>query len=251
MKLSVVLPHFGGRQPDELRAYVDAVGRLGYDGVFTFDTLDAPPGVWEGAASLGWVAALAPGLRVGTMVLRAPLRPLETTLGIARTARALAGARLVMAVGVGDAQARAEHARWGLPFESREERLAAAARLVDGLRAEGIEVWLGGTHPEVVDLARRADAWNVWGIDPAGMADLVASSPVPVTWAGVAVVGSSDVVARRMAARTGGDHALAGSPSEVRSQLGDLAAAGVTEAVLSLSPPTLDVLEGLAGSAMP
>lgn len=250
MKLSVVLPHFGGRQPDELRTFVDAVARLGYHGLFTFDTLDAPPGVWEGAASLGWVASVAPELRVGTMVLRAPLRPLETTLGIARTARAVAGARLVMAVGVGDALARAEHERWGLPFASRAERISEAARLVDGLRAEGIEVWVGGTHPEVVDLARRADAWNVWGVDPAGMADLVASSAVPVTWAGVAVVGSSDVVARRMAARTGRDHALAGSPSEVRAQLADLASAGVTEAVLSLSPPTLDVLEGLAAGRM-
>ncbi|MGH8875087.1 MAG: LLM class flavin-dependent oxidoreductase, partial [Acidimicrobiia bacterium] len=170
--VSVTLPQFR----TDARPLLEAAGtaeRLGMAGVFIFDHL-VPVGsphrpVLEGAVSLGAVAAATSAMKVGTLVMRATLRPPEVTAGVAATAAAVASGRTVIGLGAGDRLSESEAERFGLELTDPAGRVQ---RLGETLRAvrraiPGVEVWVGGRSQAVREMAADlADGWNAWGAAP-------------------------------------------------------------------------------------
>jgi alkanesulfonate monooxygenase SsuD/methylene tetrahydromethanopterin reductase-like flavin-dependent oxidoreductase (luciferase family) len=199
----------------------------GYDGVFAPDHL-FPPGA-PGRPALepfGVLAAIAtrhPGLRVGTLVTRAALRPAGLLAKQAAALDQMSGGGAILGLGAGDKVSKPEHEAFGLPFAPATERVATLEETVEALRALFIgEPWRGGTHvppiagpllppghPElwiggrsaevIAAAARSADAWNGWAMDAEGfeaaageLRRLADGRPVAPTWGGIALVGAND-----------------------------------------------------------
>ncbi|MFO7549105.1 MAG: LLM class flavin-dependent oxidoreductase [Acidimicrobiia bacterium] len=252
--VSITLPQFAERAEQMLEVAV-AAEELGLDGVFLVDHL-VPLGhptrpVLELAASLGAVAARTRTIRVGSLVLRAPLRGPELSAQVAATASAMAPERVIMALGAGDAATRDEVSRFGLAAESLDVRLGVLEATVGAIRrsAPEVPVWIGGRHRRVLALAGRlADGWNRWAGSPD---DLPAGRPllgaVPpdftVSWGGTVVLGvDQTAVDRLLAGRPSGDEVLAGTPDRVAAVLAGYVRAGATHLVLSLLPRGTEVV---------
>ena len=236
MKLGLNLPMFTA---DARRPLAEAAraAAAGYDGVFAPDHL-FPPGRSSGATldPFGILSAVAigePRLHVGTLVSRASIRPVGLLAKLGAAIDQLSGGRAILGVGAGDSVSRSEHEAFGFPFASATERVAILDETVAALRRLFAgEAWPGGSHvpalagplvpPGRPDIwiggrsdavlstaARRADAWNGWGLDAEGFADAAATlrrladgREVRPTWGGFVLVGrSGDDIDRRLAAR--------------------------------------------------
>jgi alkanesulfonate monooxygenase SsuD/methylene tetrahydromethanopterin reductase-like flavin-dependent oxidoreductase (luciferase family) len=242
IKVGLILPLFSGDPAKALAAATDAE-RLGFDGVFGFDHF-FPPGAPSDRASLELFTTLAAAaarterLTVGSLVTRAVLRPPGLVAKMAATIDAVAGGgRMVVGVGSGDPIDLPEHAAFGFPNLSPEDRRAHMEEWITALRdlfrgapfpggahvppVEGPllprperppRVWVGGQAPAVVRLAARcADGWNGWGSTPENFrtkASLLQDEAgragregaVEATWAGIVMVGEDDAEAKSLAA---------------------------------------------------
>lgn len=255
VRVSVTLPQFR----DDAAPMLEAARRaeyLGFDGVYVFDhlfPLGAPARpIFEGFTALGAVAAVTSRITVGTLVVRAPIRPAWTTAKAAWTAQVVSGGRLTLGIGAADSMSKAEFEAYGVPFEGAAKRIDRVRATVEALHAPQLavpgfdrpKVWVGGRSKSVRDLAAEvADGWNRWGGDPASLvaeaADIraVAARPFEVSWGGqVLVAPDEESVDRRLAERGGGDAVVAGTPGAVVDQLAAFASAGLDEMVLSLLP---------------
>lgn len=230
MRHSLALSQRLGRDlPSHARRAVDA----GFDGVFVFDHLvplgDVHAPATEAAAALGVLAATVP--RVGSLVLRATLRPPHVTAAIAATVAGIASQPPVIGLGAGDRLSRDEARRFGLPFPPLGERLAMLTESVRAVRERGVTCWVGGLHPRVRAVAALADGWNVWEPAPDRLAALLDEGERPprweVTWGGRALVG-----------RERDDIWLSGEPGRIRERLAVLEDLGIDEVVLAPLPPT-------------
>jgi alkanesulfonate monooxygenase SsuD/methylene tetrahydromethanopterin reductase-like flavin-dependent oxidoreductase (luciferase family) len=241
IKVGLILPLFSGNPATALTAATEAE-RLGFDGVFGFDHF-FPPGAPSDRASLELFTTLAAAaarterLTVGSLVTRAVLRPPGLVAKMASTIDAVAGGgRMVVGVGSGDPIDLPEHAAFGFPNLSPEDRRAHLEEWVTALRdlfrGEPFpggahvpavagpllprpdpppRVWVGGQAPAVVRLAARsADGWNGWGSTPDSFAtkatllrEEAASAgregAVEATWAGIVMVGEDDAEAKALA----------------------------------------------------
>lgn len=217
---------------------------LGYDAVSVYDhlvPLGAPDGtpVLEAFTALAAVAAATTSLRLVTLVVRAPMRPPAMTAHLARSLHAVAGERLVLGLGTGDASSAREDALLGRPSLTGEGRRSVLRATVAALReaVPAVPLWVGGNGPLTRALAVEvADGWNAWALRPPEIERL----PVTVTWGGQAVLGATPAAAaERLASWSPGrdpaehDRALTGTPEEVAGRLRDLAAAGVAEAFVA------------------
>ncbi|HEY7073080.1 MAG TPA: LLM class flavin-dependent oxidoreductase [Acidimicrobiales bacterium] len=177
-----------------LRDQCLAAAAAGWDGVWLFDHLRVPPDepspgfFLEAWSTLGAVAALAPGLRVGTLVSANTLRAPPLVAAMALTLHAVSGGRFVLGLGAGGDED--EHARLGLdfpPIGERLDRLDEACTVIRRLLSPGpahvagrhyridvpetgvaagvrIPLLVGASGPRGLDIAaRHADAWLVWG----------------------------------------------------------------------------------------
>jgi probable F420-dependent oxidoreductase len=110
-----------------------------------------PLGTFDPVPALGALARVTTRVRLGTLVLCAPLRPPSVVAKALATADVLSGGRLVVGVGAGWYEAEFEAA--GVPFESPGVRLAHLAEYVIVLRAMfgGGPVTFRGQHGTVVD----------------------------------------------------------------------------------------------------
>jgi alkanesulfonate monooxygenase SsuD/methylene tetrahydromethanopterin reductase-like flavin-dependent oxidoreductase (luciferase family) len=202
---------------------------LGLDGVFSPDHLFPPvfyppsgpnrPAL-EPFTLLSAVAALHPGLTVGTLVSRVTLRPPGLLAKQAAALDAMSGGRAVLALGTGDRASLPEHEAFGIPFPSVADRVALLEETLGALRAlfEG-RAWTGGSHVSAMEgpllppgapqlwagggseavigvAARAADAWNGWGLDietfsakAALLRERAEGRDVAPTWGGIALVG--------------------------------------------------------------
>jgi alkanesulfonate monooxygenase SsuD/methylene tetrahydromethanopterin reductase-like flavin-dependent oxidoreductase (luciferase family) len=237
----------------------------GYDGVFAPDHL-FPPGApgrpaLEPFAVLAAIATLHPGLRVGTLVTRASLRPAGILAKQGAALDQMNGGRAILGLGAGDSVSKPEHEAFGIPFASTAERVAILEETVEALRSLfGGEAWLGGAHvpaiagpllpPGAPELwvggrsdavigvaARAADAWNGWALDAEGfeaaageLRRLADGRSVAPTWGGIALVGTDegDLERRRGERR---DKSLSmdiwqGTTEDLRSFAGRLEEAG-------------------------
>jgi alkanesulfonate monooxygenase SsuD/methylene tetrahydromethanopterin reductase-like flavin-dependent oxidoreductase (luciferase family) len=199
----------------------------GYDGVFAPDHL-FPPGApghpaLEPFTVLAGVAALHPGLHVGTLVTRAALRPTGILAKQAAALDQMSGGRAILGLGSGDSVSKPEHEAFGIPFAPTAERVAILEETVEALRGlfggepwpggshvpaiagpllppGDPELWVGGRSSEVMGVAARsADAWNGWAMDAEGfeaatgeLRRLAGGRPVAPTWGGIALVGTDE-----------------------------------------------------------
>ncbi len=231
MKVSIALSQrLGARTLDHARR----VEELGFDGVFVFDHLvplgDPTSPALEASASLGALAAELTG-RVGSLVLRATLRPPAVTAALAATVAAVSSQSPIVGLGAGDRMSQPETERFGLPFPALADRFATLAATVEAVRRVGVTTWVGGMHPAVAEIASRADGWNLWEPDPAQVGRVLDSRPTSdrftMSWGGRVHVGE-----RRPGVW------LSGSGPEVTARLRQLAGTGFDEVVLAPLPPT-------------
>ena len=226
MKLGLSLPMFTADVGRPLAAAARAAD-AGYDGVFAPDHL-FPPGApgrpaLEPFAVLAAIATLHPGLRVGTLVTRASLRPAGILAKQGAALDQMNGGRAILGLGAGDSVSKPEHEAFGIPFASTADRVAILEETVEALRALfGGDAWPGGTHvpaiagpllpPGAPELwvggrsdavigvaARAADAWNGWAMDAEGfelaageLRRLADGRLVAPTWGGIALVGTDE-----------------------------------------------------------
>jgi alkanesulfonate monooxygenase SsuD/methylene tetrahydromethanopterin reductase-like flavin-dependent oxidoreductase (luciferase family) len=100
-----------------------------------FSTLLTPDGTQQHAPFPALAAAsTVPGLRLGTFVLAAPLRPPRSAAWEGHTLSVLSGGRFEFGIGTGRPDARAEAESFGLPWGSGAERLSMVRETVAHLR---------------------------------------------------------------------------------------------------------------------
>jgi alkanesulfonate monooxygenase SsuD/methylene tetrahydromethanopterin reductase-like flavin-dependent oxidoreductase (luciferase family) len=226
MKLGLSLPMFTADVGRPLAAAARAAA-AGFEGVFAPDHLfpAGAPGrpALEPFAVLAAVAALHPGLHVGTLVTRASLRPAGLLAKQAAALDQMSGGRAILGVGAGDSVSGPEHEAFGIPFAPAVERVAILEEALGALRAlfaggiwaGGIhvppiagpllppghpELWVGGRSAAVIAAAARAaDAWNGWAMEvedfeaaASELGRLADGRPVVPTWGGIALVGADE-----------------------------------------------------------
>src|SRR5262249_6905699 len=140
----------------------------GVDGVFVYDHLwrGDPPNrrpALECFALLGAVAAETTRITIGTLVVRATLRPPATLANAVATAQRVSNGRVIAGIGAGYSQSRAENEAFGLEFGTMADRLHALQESVQAVHATGVPVWVGGRAAQVRELVPLADGWNGWG----------------------------------------------------------------------------------------
>lgn len=198
--ISVTLPQFK-YHASFLQAGAEAE-HLGLAGAFVVDHLAAPfdPSrpVLEAAAALGALAASTTRLKVGTLVMRTPLRGPGVSAAIAATAAMVAPGRVVLGLGVGDRIAEGESARFGLAPIGLAERIQSLRTTIALVRtqAPGVVVWVGGRHERIRRAAAElADGWNCWDAPLAEFSTSAtevrewAGRPLTVSWGGVVRIG--------------------------------------------------------------
>lgn len=226
-------------------------------GVFCFDHLvpldDPHRPVLELASLLGALAAIG-RTRVGSLVMRAPLRGPHLSSAVAATAAAVTPGGFVLGLGVGDSRSREEARRYGqvvLPLDRRLALLEETIRLVRE-RAPSVPVWVGGTHRRVREAAVDwADGWNGWGLSPAEVAELAGGlrrrrSDLRLSWGGSVLLAGSEAELEELWGRRTRPPTVAGTPGRVVEHLGRLRRAGVDEFVVSVLPNRPDRWEMFA-----
>ncbi|MEX0664570.1 MAG: LLM class flavin-dependent oxidoreductase [Acidimicrobiia bacterium] len=240
VRIGITLPSFV-EDPEIALAVARAADATGVDGVFVYDHLfrlardgKRRPAL-EAGALLGAVASETTRVTIGTLVLRASLRPPASTAAIVSTAARLAPGRVVIGVGAGDSESKEENEAFGLGFDSMGARVTTLEHTVREVRDRGAPVWVGGVARAVRSVAaQEADGWNVWGLDPerfARHANEVSATavrePFECSWSGLVVLDESDAAARDRAASLGVAAAtLVGGPVNVAAAVDGLAAAG-------------------------
>jgi len=239
-RVGLTLPSFV-RDPDEVFAVVEAAEAAGLDGVFCYDHIFrvAADGshrpALESTALMGAVASVSSRLHVGSLVIRASLRPAALTALTLSTVNRISGGRVIGAIGAGDSESERENEQFGLAFGSIEDRLAELRDAVRATRDQGFPVWVGGLHRDVRALAAaEADGWNRWGgeVDrfreqAAAIMRAAVRRPFACSWGGLVVMDHSDDAAQAKAERVGaGPGALVGGPGTIAEAFAAYADAG-------------------------
>ncbi len=219
MKIGLTLPSFveDPEVPLEVARVAEAAG---VDGVFVYDHLfrvradgSRRPAL-ECTALLGALAAETSTISIGTLVVRATLRP-AATLGVALdTVARIAGPRLLVGIGAGDEQSRPEMETFGLEMGSETERVTRLRAALRELQDRPYPTWVGGRARHIgLVAAERANGWNRWGASPERFGAELAEvrtlvdrlNPTPeqftMSWGGLVVVDRDDDTARAKANR--------------------------------------------------
>jgi alkanesulfonate monooxygenase SsuD/methylene tetrahydromethanopterin reductase-like flavin-dependent oxidoreductase (luciferase family) len=237
VKLGLTLPSFVS-DPATPLAVARAAEAAGVHGVFVFDHLfrTAPTGEMRPALEclslLGAVAAETDRISVGTLVVRATLRPPEQLAAGLETVVRIAGPRLLVGIGAGDRESRSEMETFGLPFGTETDRIMALRAAVRVVGARGYQVWVGGRARHVgLVAAEHGDGWNRWGVTPEVFAGELAEvraltarldRPTDFTpsWGGLVLLGRTEAEAEaKRASRNPGPGVIVGGPARVAEQL--------------------------------
>lgn len=191
MRVGVCLPTFHDDPARVLRLAGEAE-EAGMDGVFLFDHLwhiaEKGRPALHGPTLMGAVAAVTDRIRIGSLVARVGVQLPAVLSAMFMTMDRMAPGRIIAGLGVGDALNREENLAFGLPVEERPQRLAELVDIARGLRAAGVEVWVGGTSESMWNVAAVAsDAVNLWNTPVAMTRKAVErAAPAIATWAGLA-----------------------------------------------------------------
>lgn len=270
VRLGVTLPQF----TSDAGVMLDGVERaegLGLDSIWLFDHLWPLGGnkkrpILECWSTLAWIAAKTGGIGIGSLVTRSSLRHPALLARMAATVASVAPGRLIVGVGSGDEQSRAENEAFGMPYwagEDREDQLEATVEVLnrcfyeelatvhnDHVSVEALPpgplitppaVWVGGTSVSAQNLAARlADGWNAWEATPqemsagaAEVARVAGERVVEITWAGQVFLGATDEAAHERWGGRATPRSIIGGPEAVALRLNDLVAAGVTHLIAS------------------
>lgn len=166
MKIGFVAPVFL-RDPNVALEAAHIADESGIDGVFSYDHLfpihfrDRPA-----LAAIPMLAAMAVRtrhIRLGTLVCRVTMLPVPVLVDSLATLDELSGRRAIAGIGTGDRLTAPETEAYGTAFPPLETRLEMLVEAARGLRARGVETWIGGRSREVRAVAAaKADAWNSW-----------------------------------------------------------------------------------------
>src|SRR6478609_306916 len=235
MKVGLTLPSFT-EDPETPLTVAAAAEAAGVDGVFVYDHLfrigrngEMRPAL-ECTALLGATAAETTRITLGTLVVRATLRPATTLATALDTVVRIAGPRVVVGIGAGTE-------------EDRVKRLRASLREIAD---RPYPAWVGGRARHVgLVAAESAKGWNRWGLSPedfaveaAEVASLVRRlNPDPASfttsWGGLVVLGADDDAAAEKAHRLGaGDGTIVGGPRTVAQTLARYRDAGAEWVIL-------------------
>ena len=240
MRVGLTLPSFVN-DPEVPLAVARAAEAVGIDGVFVFDHLfrRGPDGARRPALDaltlLGSLATATTTITLGSLVVRASLRPPASLVAAVETLQRLAPGRLLVGVGAGDSESREENESFGLGFGSVEDRIEHLRAAVAALQDRGTPIWVGGQDAAVCEVATdAADGWNGWGNDVEHFRERVRAlraaavrQPFACTWAGLAVLGRDDEEAQGKARRLGvRPSTIVGGPDEVARRLGQYEEAG-------------------------
>ncbi len=238
MRLGLTLPSFV-EDPETPLAVARAAEASGLDGVFVFDHVfrtDASgqmrPAL-ECLALLGAVSEATHRISVGPLVARATLRPPASLAAGLDTALRIAGPRLLVGLGAGDGESRAEMETFGLPFGSEADRIMSLRAALRVVRDRGYPIWVGGRARHVgVIAAESADGWNRWGGSPEvfgrelaevrGLVERLARVPGRFTpsWGGLVLLGRTEAAAEaKRARRNPSPGVIVGGPERVAEQL--------------------------------
>jgi alkanesulfonate monooxygenase SsuD/methylene tetrahydromethanopterin reductase-like flavin-dependent oxidoreductase (luciferase family) len=213
-------------------AVARAAEAAGLDAVFAYDHLfrtardgSRRPAI-ECFALLGACAVETRAIALGSLVVRATLRPPAVLVASCSTlSRAVGPGRLLVGIGAGDSQSRAENEEFGLAFGTVADRIEALADAVRAVAELGLPVWVGGNSLAVREIVALADGWNSWGttIDVFTREIDIVRAVAPdamLTWGGLVVLAADDDAARDKATRLGaGPETLVGSPATVARAL--------------------------------
>ena len=219
---------------------------------------------------LAALAAAVPRVRLGSLVAGNTYRHPAVLAKVAATVDHVSGGRVVLGLGAGWQEN--EHAAYGIPFltiRERLERLEEACEIVKGLLTqartsfEGCHYTLrdaplepkpvqdplpllvggGGEKVTMRIAARWADEWNVWGTPDVlrhknavldRHCEDLGRDPGKIRRSAQALLFMSDDESWLGPVRDSdvGRAAMVGTPSEVREQVADFAAAGVDELIV-------------------
>jgi alkanesulfonate monooxygenase SsuD/methylene tetrahydromethanopterin reductase-like flavin-dependent oxidoreductase (luciferase family) len=223
-----------------------AADRAAVDGVFAFDHLfrtglagSRRPAI-ECFALLGACAVETRRVTIGSLVARATLRPPAVLAHAATTvARAAGSSRVIVGIGAGDSQSRAENEEFGLPFGSVADRIGALAASVRAVTGTGLPVWIGGNSLVVRETVALGAAWNSWGTSPEEFAREAAvvravAPDATITWGGLVVLATTRAAAYEKHERLRPHHQqrIVGVPSFVAARLRPYVDAGASWLVL-------------------
>ncbi|HEX4979344.1 MAG TPA: LLM class flavin-dependent oxidoreductase [Acidimicrobiales bacterium] len=190
MKVGVTLPQFRSDPGAALSAAVAAESAGNIDGVFVFDHLWAIGQPDRPALSawplLGALAQRTERVVLGTLVARVGLLP-DAVLGhhVATMLRVVGGDRFVAGLGAGDRLSKPENEAYGVAFPPVTERVRQLRACAHLCLSAGAEVWIGGRHHEIVDVASDLGvARNLWAVEPSEVG-AVAATGAEVTWGGI------------------------------------------------------------------
>ena len=300
MRVGLTLPHYDFSDPTRSRASFASVAEwaaraeeLGFDSAWLSDHFVYSLGRYGGDPALGGsleplvtvagLAATTSRIRIGTLVLAAPLRDAVTTEQLATTIAALSGGRFDLGLGAGWYEPDFEP--FGYRFGEIGERFASLedlrAAIEPAVAAARVPVWIGakGGDRALRLVARRGDGWNTaWRVRPEAYAERVARLRAFADEAGTtphlsvglyAVVGEDERdLERRWRAIAGwlpgaaGDldawrvDALVGTVDECVERLRAFAALGVEEVVVApatvpFSVPQPDLVDLVAREVLP
>jgi alkanesulfonate monooxygenase SsuD/methylene tetrahydromethanopterin reductase-like flavin-dependent oxidoreductase (luciferase family) len=221
-------------------------------GVFVYDNLlrigrkgERRPAL-EGTALRGATAVETTRITLGTLVVRATLRPATTLATALDTVVRIAGPRRVVGIGAGDEESRPEMETFGLPVGTEQDRVKKLRASLREIADRPYPAWVGGRARHVgLVAAESAKGWNRWGLGPedfaveaAEVASLVRRlNPDPgsftTSWGGLVVLGADDDAAAEKAARLGaGNGTIVGGPRTVAQTLARYRDAGAEWVIL-------------------
>ncbi|HVF11683.1 MAG TPA: LLM class flavin-dependent oxidoreductase [Actinomycetota bacterium] len=193
MKKGIVLPQHEV-DPSEVLEAAKLAEEAGLDSVWLIDHLHGRPDpkrpILELGAMLPAVAQATRRVSVGPLILRIGLRLPAVAAAMVRTVDMVAAGRLIVALGLSDANNADEQQSYGLPLEPRERRLETMRETITSIRqaVPDTPIWIGGAGNDLVEMVRTVEGWNFWGkvVDMEGPLERLRSSGFGgvVSWAG-------------------------------------------------------------------
>lgn len=257
----------------EMKTLGEHVAQTGWDGMWfadhfmpnAEDTSTPWPEAWT---TLSALAAIIPGIRMGTLVSGNTYRHPAVLAKMAATVDQLSGGRLVLGLGSGWQQN--EHEQYGIPFytiNGRLHRLEEACQVIRALFAEEKANFQGKYYqlndaslepkPQHVPLliggggekltlkitAKYADEWNVWGtvdtmIHKMSVLDKhcedVGRDPSEIQRSAVALMflSADESYIKKVKEGASGQTIIAGNVNEVRDTVAAYQEAGVDELIV-------------------
>jgi alkanesulfonate monooxygenase SsuD/methylene tetrahydromethanopterin reductase-like flavin-dependent oxidoreductase (luciferase family) len=269
----------------EYLAMTRTAEEVGFDSVWVGDHLlyrgdgRQERGPWDAWTLLAALAAATERVRLGPLVACTAFAPPGLLARKAAAVQEVSNGRLVLGLGAGWNET--EFRAFGIPFDQRASRFEEAFEIIQRLLAgervtfEGrfermqdavllprpaaqLPLMIGSTGERVLRVALpHVDAWNVWydwyGNTPEGFArenlrvsELIRETgrePADVLRSATVFVTFDD--GRRDRPHTHDVPPLTGPPETIAGGLADLAAAGVDEAILVVSPITERTIRSL------